>query len=173
MLSCQQISERASDYLNGDLPWWARLEAKLHLFLCDRCRRHLHQIHLVVGALRLSRAHKCTEHDGEEEAVRLLLNSRPGNSASAVEVTPPEVVIYTTPWCPYCRRAKALLDRKGVRYREIGVARDPARRAEMIARADGRHTVPQIFIGGRGIGGSDDLRALDSSGELDRLLGHS
>ena len=81
------------------------------------------------------------------------------------------VEIYTTPICPFCFRAKNLLDRKGVAYREIDVMRDPAARKAMIARAQGRSTVPQIFINGTGVGGSDELRALEASGDLDRLLG--
>ncbi|MEL6980549.1 MAG: glutaredoxin 3 [Pseudomonadota bacterium] len=82
----------------------------------------------------------------------------------------PEVEIYTTPICPFCARAKALLERKGVAYREIDVMRDEKAKAEMIERADGRRTVPQIFIGGAGVGGSDDLSALDRAGDLDRML---
>lgn len=82
----------------------------------------------------------------------------------------PPVTLYTTGWCGYCMRAKALLDRKGVAYREIDVEADPARRAEMVARSH-RRTVPQIFLGDLHLGGSDDLAALERSGELDRLLG--
>ena len=83
------------------------------------------------------------------------------------------IEIYTTPLCPYCWRAKRLLDRKGVAYREVDLYREPERRSEMLARAEGRRTVPQIFIDGRGIGGSDELHALDARGELDPLLnGH-
>jgi len=84
-----------------------------------------------------------------------------------------EVEIYTTPWCPYCWRAKRLLDTKGVKYIEIDLWQESARRAEMVARADGRTTVPQLFIDGRGIGGSDELAALEASGELDSLLGRT
>ncbi|GBD44746.1 Glutaredoxin 3 [bacterium HR40] len=84
---------------------------------------------------------------------------------------PAEVEIYTTPICPYCARAKRLLERKGVAYREIDLWREPDRRGEMIARSGGRHTVPQIFVDGTGIGGCDDLYALEAAGELDRLLG--
>jgi len=81
----------------------------------------------------------------------------------------PRVVVYTTPMCPYCWRAKRLLRRKGVEFGEIDLWRHPERRAEMIARA-GRHTVPQIFVGERHLGGCDDLHALEAAGELDRLL---
>ncbi len=82
-----------------------------------------------------------------------------------------EVVIYTTMFCPYCARAKALLDKKGVAFEEISVDFDPALRAEMARRAEGRTTVPQIFIDGAPIGGSDDLYALERAGKLDALLG--
>lgn len=81
-----------------------------------------------------------------------------------------EVVIYTTSMCPYCYRAKALLTQKGVTFTEIDVGMDPSRREEMIKRADGRRTVPQIFINEQHIGGSDDLYALDAKGKLDPLL---
>ena len=80
------------------------------------------------------------------------------------------VDIYTTPICPYCQAAKRLLDRKGVTYHEIDVSRDPALRQAMIQRADGRRTVPQIFVGDTHVGGSDDLHALDHAGKLDPLL---
>jgi glutaredoxin 3 len=79
------------------------------------------------------------------------------------------VEIYTTPYCPYCVRAKALLQRKGVDYRETDVS-DPSLRDAMTRRAGGSYTVPQIFIDGRHIGGCDDLHALDGRGELDPLL---
>ncbi len=82
----------------------------------------------------------------------------------------PDVVLYTTMMCPYCYRAKQLLDEKGVAYQEIDVGMDPAKRREMTARAGGRGTVPQIFIDGRHIGGSDDLYALEYDGKLDPLL---
>lgn len=81
-----------------------------------------------------------------------------------------KVEIYTTPWCPYCHAAKQLLDRKGVAYTEVDVSRDPALRQAMMQRAGGRHTVPQIFIGGRPVGGSDDLHALEAQGKLDPML---
>jgi glutaredoxin 3 len=80
------------------------------------------------------------------------------------------VEIYTTPFCPYCHAAKRLLDKKGASYTEIDVSRDPALRSRMMQRAAGRHTVPQIFIGGSHVGGSDDLHALDYAGKLDPLL---
>lgn len=83
----------------------------------------------------------------------------------------PDIEIYLTPSCPYCNSARRLLDRKGVAYRVIDVAAEPLRRAEMEERAAGRHTVPQIFIDGEHIGGSDDLHELDADGELDPKLG--
>jgi glutaredoxin 3 len=82
----------------------------------------------------------------------------------------PPIEIYTTPFCPYCRSAKALLDRKGAAYNEIDVSRDDTLREAMIQRAKGRTTVPQIFIGKVHVGGSDDLHALERAGKLDPLL---
>jgi glutaredoxin 3 len=82
----------------------------------------------------------------------------------------PSVEIYTTPWCGYCRSAKALLDRKGVKFREIDVSADAVLRSKMVERASGRWTVPQIFIGETHVGGSDDLHALERAGKLDPLL---
>ncbi|HET8553011.1 MAG TPA: glutaredoxin 3 [Gammaproteobacteria bacterium] len=84
----------------------------------------------------------------------------------------PDVTIYTTSWCGFCRRAKALLDEKGVTYHEIDVEAEPGGRAEMAQRS-GRRTVPQIFIDGLAIGGCDDLYALDATGQLDKLLNTS
>ncbi len=80
------------------------------------------------------------------------------------------VEIYTSPFCGYCHAAKRLLTAKGVAFTEIDVIREPEKRAEMQARAAGRHTVPQIFIGETHVGGCDELHALDHRGELDRLL---
>ncbi|MGA0532862.1 glutaredoxin 3 [Hansschlegelia sp. KR7-227] len=82
----------------------------------------------------------------------------------------PSVTIYARSDCPYCHMAKDLLGRKGVAYEEIDVGREPTRRAEMIERAGGRTTVPQIFIDGRHVGGCDDLYALEGAGGLDPLL---
>jgi glutaredoxin 3 len=78
--------------------------------------------------------------------------------------------MYTTGWCPYCSRARALLRRKGVAFDDIDVEESPEKRLEMQSRS-GRRTVPQIFIGDRHVGGSDDLHALDDAGQLDALLG--
>jgi GrxC family glutaredoxin len=84
----------------------------------------------------------------------------------------PKVVIYTTNYCPYCFGAKAFLRSKSVEFEEIDVTDDPPRRAEM-ERLSTRRTVPQIFIDDQSIGGYDDARRLDATGELDRLLGRS
>lgn len=81
------------------------------------------------------------------------------------------VEIYIKAFCPYCTRAKALLASKGVEAEEQDITMGGPKRAEMIQRANGRTTVPQIFIDGRHIGGSDDLAALDRAGKLDPLLG--
>lgn len=80
------------------------------------------------------------------------------------------VEIYTTPFCPYCHAAKRLLQKKGADYTEIDVSQDPDLRAKMTQRANGRRTVPQIFIAGQHVGGSDDLHALDYAGKLDPML---
>jgi glutaredoxin 3 len=80
------------------------------------------------------------------------------------------IEIYTSPTCGYCHAAKRLLAQKGASFTEFDVTQDPSRRSEMLARANGRRTVPQIFIDGRHVGGCDDLYALDSAGKLDPLL---
>lgn len=81
-----------------------------------------------------------------------------------------KIEVYTKFLCPYCTRAKALLSKKGVPFEEIDISTGGPRRTEMIERSGGRQTVPQIFIDGRHIGGSDDLHALDRAGGLDPLL---
>ena len=81
------------------------------------------------------------------------------------------IEIYTTRYCPYCHAAKRLLSRKGLEFMEVDVSGDAKRRSDMVARANGRTTVPQIFIGSTHVGGYDDLSALDRAGELDLLLG--
>lgn len=81
-----------------------------------------------------------------------------------------DVVIYTKPGCPYCIATKALLDRKGVTYEEIIASNDPEKKAEMVQRANGRATFPQVFIGDTHVGGNDDLQALERAGKLDPLL---
>jgi glutaredoxin 3 len=80
------------------------------------------------------------------------------------------VEIYTTRWCPYCHSAKELLARKGIAFTEIDVSSDWNGRQTMIERANGRTTVPQIFIGNTHVGGSDELHALERAGKLDRLF---
>ncbi|MCV6591713.1 MAG: glutaredoxin 3 [Silicimonas sp.] len=80
------------------------------------------------------------------------------------------VEIYTSPLCGYCHAAKRLLSQKGVSFAEIDVSRDPGKRQAMMSRANGRHTVPQIFVGETHVGGYDDLAALDRAGKLDPLL---
>jgi glutaredoxin 3 len=82
----------------------------------------------------------------------------------------PRIEIYTTPWCSYCAAAKRLLARKGVTFEETDVDANSGARREMLDRSNGRQTVPQIFIGGVHIGGSDDLHALDRAGRLDAML---
>jgi glutaredoxin 3 len=81
------------------------------------------------------------------------------------------IEIYTTRYCPFCHAAKRLLSRKGVEFTELDVSGDPKRRSDMATRANGRMTVPQIFIGATHVGGCDDLYALDRAGKLDPLLG--
>jgi glutaredoxin 3 len=81
-----------------------------------------------------------------------------------------EVIIYTKAYCPYCVRAKALLDEKQVAYKDVKIDEQPERRAEMIEKASGRSTVPQIFIGTTHIGGCDEMFALHAAGKLEPLL---
>ena len=80
------------------------------------------------------------------------------------------IVLYTTMFCPFCSRAKGLLEAKGVSYTEIDVGMDSLKRQEMMDLAGGRQTVPQIFIGDRHVGGSDELVALERAGELDKWI---
>jgi glutaredoxin 3 len=80
------------------------------------------------------------------------------------------VTIYTKPYCPYCIRAVSLLEKKGVAFTEVEAAFDPEKRREMMQRAGGRATFPQIFVGERHIGGCDDMLALERDGKLDPLL---
>ena len=85
----------------------------------------------------------------------------------------PDIVMYSTGWCPYCVRARTLLERKGLPFREIKLDENPADRDAMLARSGGRRTVPQIFIGDHHVGGFDDLYALDKAGKLDELTGRT
>jgi glutaredoxin 3 len=80
------------------------------------------------------------------------------------------VEIYTSPLCGFCHAAKRLLSQKGVAFSEIDIWADPSKKPEMMQRAQGRHTVPQIFIGTTHVGGCDDLYALEREGKLDQLL---
>jgi glutaredoxin 3 len=86
-------------------------------------------------------------------------------------VSQPAIEIYTKAWCGYCFRAKKLLDSKGVTYTEHDITMGGPKRAEMLKRKPDAFTVPQIFIGGQAVGGSDDLARLEQSGKLDALLG--
>ena len=81
-----------------------------------------------------------------------------------------QIEMYMTNFCPYCARAQALFERKGAAFTEINLYEEPGRREEMVKRAGGRTSVPQIFIGGEHIGGCDDLVALDRAGGLDAKL---
>ena len=102
----------------------------------------------------------CKSHEGNEMS-----------DSESVSPADPGVEIYTSAWCGFCRRAKALLDGKGVAYQEYDVTMGGPDKQTMLARANGRTTVPQIFIGGVHVGGSDDLAALAETGKLDMLLG--
>ena len=86
-------------------------------------------------------------------------------------MTTPKVEIYTKWGCPYCVRAKGLLDSKGVSYEEYDITMGGPKRAEMQERIPGARTVPQVLVDGRPLGGSDDIAALDREGKLDALLG--
>jgi glutaredoxin 3 len=81
-----------------------------------------------------------------------------------------EIIVYSGPSCPYCDRAKALLKQKGAAFTDYNVRADTAKFDEMLAKSNGRKTIPQIFINGQHIGGCDDLYALNSAGKLDALL---
>ncbi len=85
----------------------------------------------------------------------------------------PAITMYSTGWCPFCDRARALLERKNLTFSEVKVDEDDSQRKIMLERTGGRRTVPQIFIGDRHVGGYDDLYALDKAGELDKLTGRA
>src|SRR5215471_18023078 len=129
MLSCKELSEKASDYLEGELSAWTRMKIRLHVFLCEHCRRYLHQLRLAVDAFAL--AAKTDAEERAEDRILQLLSLSQTSDERDTGAAKPEVVIYTTPWCPYCRSAKALLNRKGVDYVEIGVGGNTAKRREM------------------------------------------
>jgi len=82
-----------------------------------------------------------------------------------------KIEMYSTMWCGFCARARTLLEKKGVAFTDIDVESDTGKREEMIARSGGRRTVPQIFIDGEHVAGSDELLALDRAGALDKKLG--
>jgi glutaredoxin 3 len=84
---------------------------------------------------------------------------------------PATIEVYTKDYCPYCTKAKALLDSLKLAYTEIDITHDAAKQAEMVAKRPGARTVPQIFIGGQGIGGCDDMYALHAAGKLLPLVG--
>ena len=115
----------------------------------------------------MTHAAMCDSPARFQEAV---CKSYEGNEMSDSASTP-QVEIYTSAWCGFCHRAKALLNGKGVAYREYDVTMGGPDKQTMLARANGRTTVPQIFIGGVHVGGSDDLAALAETGKLDMLLG--
>jgi glutaredoxin 3 len=101
-----------------------------------------------------------------------MAQSKIGQESSAsASGKPPRVEIYTWQFCPYCIRAKALLDRKEVVYSEYRIDGDDEARSQMAIRAAGRTSVPQVFINNRAVGGCDDLYAFERSGELNALLG--
>ncbi len=81
-----------------------------------------------------------------------------------------KITVYSGPNCPYCQRAKMLLQKKGAAFEDIDIKADPAKRDEMLKKSGGKQTIPQIFINGQHIGGCDDLYALDAAGKLDGLL---
>jgi len=87
-----------------------------------------------------------------------------------MEANRPEVVIYTTTYCGYCLRAKMLMEEKQVAFEEINLDPPPEKYGEMLSRAEGRRTVPQIFVNGHGIGGCDEMYDLERKGQLDELL---
>ena len=125
----------------------------------------------MPGDRRMTREVMCDSPTRIQEVHR---TSYEGNQMSDPANTPPAdpgVEIYTSAWCGFCHRAKALLDGKGVAYREYDVTMGGPDKQTMLSRANGRTTVPQIFIGGVHVGGSDDLAALAETGKLDMLLG--
>jgi glutaredoxin 3 len=92
------------------------------------------------------------------------------NGANKLSFAMPQITVYSGPNCPYCQRAKMLLQKKHAQFNEIDVEADPSKLTEMMAKTGGRKTIPQIFIGVQYIGGCDDLYALDAAGRLDSLL---
>lgn len=104
------------------------------------------------------------------EARELARGGREAQEGDEEVNASPQVLMYSTTYCPYCQRARALLTRKGVSFTEVKVDEHPGERENMLKRSGGRRTVPQIFIGDRHVGGCDDIYALEHAGELDKLL---
>ena len=105
-----------------------------------------------------------------EEGKSLVLKGLDFNQFITISKNMATVELFTTNYCPYCTRAKALLDKKGVAYTQTDLTNDPEGREKLVIRSGGRKTVPQIFINNQSIGGFDDLYALDQKGGLDPLL---
>ena len=99
------------------------------------------------------------------------IHTKPAKDEERETITVAKVEIYSSKLCPFCARAKHLLNQKGVVFEEIDVDTSPGRRAEMIKRANGHYTVPQIFIDNSHVGGSDDLATLEQEGKLNGILG--
>ena len=121
----------------------------------------------MPGDRRMTRKPMCDSPARFQEADRKSYESDEMSDSAST----PQVEIYTSAWCGFCHRAKALLNGKGVAYQEHDVTMGGPDKQTMLSRANGRTTVPQIFIGGVHVGGSDDLAALAETGKLDMLLG--
>ena len=187
MLSCRDVADDASDYVDGDLALWRQLEIRIHIFLCRDCARYLHQLKLSLNGLRalgnenlfsgeqrtaVTRPNGGSSISEEQMVERLQSSLQAGSDASSGQSgAPRHVILYTAPGFPSCRQAKAFLRRKGFAYQEIDVDRNPDRREEMVALSGGGTTVPQIFVRSRHIGGCDELYRLDATGKLAALLG--
>ena len=118
----------------------------------------------TFGAIK-SRHHRCTQ-----TGLMVKCSTPVRVYQSGLAIVMQRVTIYLTTLCPFCWRAKRLLDVRGVSYEEINIMDDPGLRSEMVNRAGGESTVPQIFIAGQHIGGSDELTVLEKTGKLDLLL---
>ena len=125
----------------------------------------------MPGDRRMTRKTMCDSPAGFQEAARKSHEGNEMSDSQSATTVDPQVEIYTSAWCGFCHRAKALLDGKGVAYQEYDVTMGGPDKQTMLSRANGRRTVPQIFIGGVHVGGSDDLAALAETGKLDMLLG--
>src|SRR6185312_15902897 len=129
-------------------------------------RRHLGRLRAGTAACRRQKRGPSGVRPGCRRGASPHINCGLKRAKAAM----PPVEIYTTPYCPYCLDAKALLKKKNVAFTEFDVSRDRDLKAKMIERANGGYTVPQIFIGATHVGGCDDLYALESQGKLDPLL---